>query len=102
MRADHSPDGERCSPTGTERLQVPPGLAAAGFQEMRPVLALDEASKGDAVTGIHRADSANEKHRFGREGGKGRFAPGRFRLNDSGLAVWFHGGNRRPACHVNP
>ena len=33
----------------------------AGFQEMSPAFALDVASKGDAVTGINRADSASVK-----------------------------------------
>ena len=40
-------------------LRVSPSLAAAGFQEMRPALALDIASKGDAITGINRADTAS-------------------------------------------
>ena len=42
-------------------LRIPPSLAATGFQEMRPAFALDVASKGDAVTGINRADSASVK-----------------------------------------
>ena len=42
-------------------LRVSPGLAAAGFQEMRPALALDVASMGDGVTGINRADTASVK-----------------------------------------
>ena len=45
--------------TLTTGLRVSPSLAAAGFQEMRPALALDIASKGDAITGINRADSAS-------------------------------------------
>ena len=45
--------------TITAGLRVSPSLAAAGFQEMSPALALDAASKGDAITGIKRADSAS-------------------------------------------
>ena len=45
--------------TLTTGLRVSPSLAAAGFQEMRPALALDIASKGDAITGISRADTAS-------------------------------------------
>ncbi len=44
--------------TFTTGLRVSPSLAAAGLQEMRPAFALDVASKGDAITGIKRADSA--------------------------------------------
>ena len=40
-------------------LRISPCLAAAGFQEMSPAFALDVASKGDAITGIKRADSAS-------------------------------------------
>ena len=39
-------------------LRISPCLAAAGFQEMSPALALDVASKGDALTGIKRAEEA--------------------------------------------
>lgn len=39
-------------------LRISPCLAAAGFQEMSPALALDGASKGDALTGIKRAEGA--------------------------------------------
>lgn len=39
-------------------LRISPCLAAAGFQEMSPALALDGASKGDALTGIKRAEEA--------------------------------------------
>ena len=39
-------------------LRISPCLAAAGFQEMSPALALDVASKGDALTGIKRAEGA--------------------------------------------
>jgi hypothetical protein len=39
-------------------LRLSPCLAAAGFQEMSPALALDVASKGDALTGIKRAEGA--------------------------------------------
>jgi len=46
-------------PWGGGCLRVPPSLAATGFQEMRPVSGA-LASKGDALTGIKRADSANE------------------------------------------
>ena len=45
--------------TLTTGLRVSPSLAAAGFQEMRPALALDIASKGDAIAGISRADTAS-------------------------------------------
>ena len=45
--------------TLTTGLRVSPCLEAAGFQEMRPALALDVASKGDAFTGIKRADTAS-------------------------------------------
>ena len=45
--------------TFTAGLRVSPCLAAAGFQEMSPAFALDVASKGDAVTGINRADLAS-------------------------------------------
>ena len=45
--------------TITAGLRVSPSLAAAGFQEMSPAFALDVASKGDAITGINRADSAS-------------------------------------------
>ena len=48
--------------TFTAGLRVSPCLAAAGFQEMSPAFALDVASKGDAITGIKRADSASVKH----------------------------------------
>lgn len=44
--------------TFTAGLRVSPSLAAVGFQEIRPVLALDIASKGDAITGIYRAEGA--------------------------------------------
>ena len=44
-----------------DELQVPPGLAATGFQEMRPVSTLDDASKGDGIPAINRADSASVK-----------------------------------------
>jgi hypothetical protein len=37
------------------------GLAATGFQEMRPASTLDDASKGDGITAINRADSASVK-----------------------------------------
>lgn len=46
---------------GKHDLRVSPGVAPAGFQEMSPAFALDVASRGDAVTGINRADSANGK-----------------------------------------
>jgi len=39
-------------------LPISPCLAAAGFQEMSPALALDVASKGDALTSIKRAEGA--------------------------------------------
>ena len=45
--------------TFTTDLRVSPCLAAAGFQEMSPAFTLDVASKGDAITGIKRADSAS-------------------------------------------
>ena len=45
--------------TFTAGLRVSPCLAAAGFQEMGPAFALDVTSKGDAITGIKRADSAS-------------------------------------------
>ena len=45
--------------TFTAGLRVSPCLAAAGFQEMRPAFTLVFASKGDAITGINRADSAS-------------------------------------------
>jgi len=44
--------------TLTTGLRLSPCLAAAGFQEMSPALALDGASKGDALTGIKRAEGA--------------------------------------------
>lgn len=44
--------------TLTTGLRLSPCLAAAGFQEMSPALALDGASKGDALTGIKRAEEA--------------------------------------------
>ena len=40
-------------------LQVPPSLAATGSQEIKPV-SCALASKDDALTGIMRADTANE------------------------------------------
>ncbi len=46
---------------GKHDLRVSPGVAPAGFQEMSPAFALDFASRGDAVTGINRADSASVK-----------------------------------------
>lgn len=42
----------------TTALRVSPSLAAAGFQEMRPVSGA-LASNGDALTGIRRADTAS-------------------------------------------
>lgn len=47
--------------TLTADLRVSPSLAAAGFQEMRPALTLAFASRGDAITGINRADTASVK-----------------------------------------
>ena len=47
--------------TITAGLRISPCLAAAGFQEMSPAFELDAASKGDAITGINRADTANVK-----------------------------------------
>ena len=44
-----------------KQLTVPPSLAATGFQEMRPVLALLRA-KGDGMTVVNRADSASVEH----------------------------------------
>jgi len=43
--------------------QLSPALSAAGFQEMRPVLALAFTSL-DAITGINRADTASEMRCF--------------------------------------
>ena len=37
------------------------GLAAAGLQKMRPAWSPAGAGKGDAVTGINRADPASVK-----------------------------------------
>ena len=43
----------------SEARRVSPDLAAAGFQEMRPAYAPTGAGRGDAVSGINRADSAS-------------------------------------------
>jgi hypothetical protein len=42
-------------------LQTPPNLAATGSQEIKPVLTVPLRATSDALTGIKRADTANEK-----------------------------------------
>lgn len=51
MRISECPEGRLLTDTSS--------LAATGFQEMRPVSGA-LASEGDALTGIKRADTANE------------------------------------------
>ena len=54
-------------PDGVEQpanLRVPPNLAATGSQEIKPVLTVLLRAKSDALTGIKRADTANEKQSF--------------------------------------
>ncbi len=50
--------GQHGAPRGAECLRVPPSLAATGSQEIEPVSGA--LASIDAITGINRADTANE------------------------------------------
>ena len=53
-----------CGSAGASSLKPDAYLqafSAAGFQEMRPAYAPTGAGRGDAVSGINRADSASVK-----------------------------------------